>query len=452
MCSTMGAVTPVPTDPGIRVSLDIGYGLSFFDPAAVRLSPTSVDEFRITSLMAHTTDLSEDEMCSRTTMTRAPKQTESAEHGVVYKSNDTFASWPFNGGMWRTEEGVVVAFLRHVCDYSVPEDLHDANVVRYGSVVSPVENRQNQLSHARIETYGKIASARTRDGGETWEQAGVISDNVETSETVLYDETPAMEQHDFRDPNVLLACWSAPNSAAANAVPWVKVSGDAGETWSDPTRLPTFNFRRIQGRPSYLVRPDGTLLLMLTGKRESDPHDVPIVYASFDGGENWSYLSQITQSEKYRTLCPSPVLLDDGRIVAAVRCKVSVDCEWTEVYESPDGGRSWSFVTRLNDLGAPTQLLRHGDALVAVYGYRHPPYGIRARVSTDGGASWSREWILRDDGANYDIGYPRAVRLDNGTILTAYYFNREDESVAVDGGPRYVASTRFDPNELLKET
>lgn len=379
-------------------------------------------------------------------------QVDSAEHHVVYQAKDEFAAWPHNGGMWRTaDDGVVVGFLQHTCDYSVPEDLHDADVVRYGSVVSPVENKQNQLSHARVETYGNVASMRTRDGGESWSDAGIISDNVATSETVLYDETPEPGPWNFSAPDVLLACWSAPNSAANDAIPWFKVSEDAGETWSPPVRLPTFDFRRIQGRPSSLVREDGTLLLFLTGKRESDVHDVPIVYASYDGGVNWSYLSQISGSDSYRMLCPSPVLLDDGTIVAAVRCKISVNCEWTEIHKSDDGGRSWSHVTRLNDLGAPTQLLRHDDALVSIYGYRHPPYGIRARVSTDDGVSWSDEWILRGDGANYDLGYPRAVCLDDGTILTSYYFNKSDDSVAVDGGPRYIASTRFDPEELLDD-
>jgi photosystem II stability/assembly factor-like uncharacterized protein len=344
---------------------------------------------------------------------------------------------------------VVVAFINHTCDYSIPEDLHDAQVVRYGSVVSPTENKQNQLSHARVESYGSVRAMRTRDGGETWEDAGVVADNVRTSEKVLYDETPTVEPRDFSDSSTLLACWSSPNSAAADAVPWIKISDDAGKSWTEPIRLPTFDYRRIQGRPSYLVRSDGTLLLMLTGKTESDPHDVPIVYASFDGGQNWTFLSRITGNDQYRTLCPSPVLLDDGTILATVRCKKSVDCEWTELYRSADGGRNWSFVSRVNDLGAPTKLLRYDDALVSVYGYRHPPYGIRARVSHDDGENWSQEWILRDDGANYDLGYPRAVVLDDGSILASYYYNRADESVTVDGGPRYIAATRFDPTELL---
>lgn len=378
------------------------------------------------------------------------KRIESADHSVVYHSNDEFSAWPFNGGMWNTNEGVVVAFITHSCDYSVPEQLHDAQIVRYGSVVSPTENKQNQLSHARIETYGSIQSMRSTDGGDTWVDAGVIADNIETSEQVLYNRIPATEPANYQDNNVLLSCWSAPNSASANAVPWVKTSTDNGKTWGEAVRLPTFDYQRIQGRPSYIVRPDGTLLLMLTGKTGTDPHDTPIVYASFNGGQDWSFLSKIDSSERYRMLCPSPVLLDDGTLLTAIRCKISVDCEWTELYRSEDGGREWSFVSRVNDLGAPTKLLHRDGVLIAVYGYRHPPYGIRARCSTDEGKTWSREWILRDDGGNYDIGYPRATILDSGEVLASYYFNKADEDIAVEGGPRHIAATRFDLEEILE--
>ncbi|MDI3290796.1 hypothetical protein QHF83_46210 [Polyangium sp. 15x6] len=40
------------------------------------------------------------------------------------------------------------------------------------------------------------------------------------------------------------------------------------------------------------------------------------------------------------------------------------------------------------------------------YGYRREPYGIRARVSGDGGRTWSTPVTLSDDGTNGDLGYP----------------------------------------------
>jgi len=60
--------------------------------------------------------------------------------------------------------------------------------------------------------------------------------------------------------------------------------------------------------------------------------------------------------------------------------------------------------------------------LVCAYGYRAEPYGIRAKVSTNDGESWSAEIRLRDDGLNWDLGYPRMVQRPDGKLVTAYYY------------------------------
>ena len=55
--------------------------------------------------------------------------------------------------------------------------------------------------------------------------------------------------------------------------------------------------------------------------------------------------------------------------------------------------------------------------LALTYGFRHAPYGIRARLSEDKGKTWSPEIILRDDGGNWDLGYPRTIQRDDGGWL-----------------------------------
>ena len=59
--------------------------------------------------------------------------------------------------------------------------------------------------------------------------------------------------------------------------------------------------------------------------------------------------------------------------------------------------------------------------LVMTYGYRGSPYNVRARVSYDGGESWSDEIILTSGGVNWDFGYTDSVELTDGRILTVYY-------------------------------
>jgi hypothetical protein len=72
--------------------------------------------------------------------------------------------------------------------------------------------------------------------------------------------------------------------------------------------------------------------------------------------------------------------------------------------------------------GSPPHLLKHSSgAIVMVYGYRAQPFGERAKVSRDGGKTWSDEIILRDDAPSGDLGYPASVELPNGDILTIYY-------------------------------
>ena len=59
---------------------------------------------------------------------------------------------------------------------------------------------------------------------------------------------------------------------------------------------------------------------------------------------------------------------------------------------------------------------------------RHPPFGIRAVLSEDDGRTWQTDCVqvLRTDGDNYDLGYPRSVQLKDGTIVTIYYYVTAD--------------------------
>jgi len=93
---------------------------------------------------------------------------------------------------------------------------------------------------------------------------------------------------------------------------------------------------------------------------------------------------------------------------------------------STDGGRTFLPWQRLGFRGHPLHALRlPDDRVLLTYGYRHPPYGIRARIlnpeCTD--ASDAPEIILRDDGGTTDLGYPWSVQLDATRVLVTYYFN-----------------------------
>lgn len=77
----------------------------------------------------------------------------------------------------------------------------------------------------------------------------------------------------------------------------------------------------------------------------------------------------------------------------------------------------------------------HDGRICLTYGYRSAPFGIRARLSDDGGKTWGKVIILRDDGGSSDLGYPRTIQRPDGEIVTTYYFNEQAET------ERYISHT-----------
>ena len=71
-----------------------------------------------------------------------------------------------------------------------------------------------------------------------------------------------------------------------------------------------------------------------------------------------------------------------------------------------------------------------------LYGYRHVPYGIRARVldAECTNPASAPEIVLRTDGGGVDLGYPWATMVTKDRALVVYYFNRSD-------GPRTIEGT-----------
>ena len=59
--------------------------------------------------------------------------------------------------------------------------------------------------------------------------------------------------------------------------------------------------------------------------------------------------------------------------------------------------------------------------IVLTYGRRQMPMGIRARISRDNGHTWSEEIVLREDGLDWDLGYPSTTENGKGELVTVYY-------------------------------
>ena len=219
---------------------------------------------------------------------------------------------------------------------------------------------------------------------------------------------------------------------------WIRTSDDSGETWNAPIRV------GISSPHGPILLANGKLLFFGKGDPsdlfEEERRDCPIVATvSGDGGTTWEGLGSVpiipeTRMDNYYE--PHVVELLDGRLLGMIRLQDRDDRLLEELGEvsfsmaqtlSVDGGHTWSLAEPLGFHGSPPHLLAHSSgALVCTYGYRQEPYGERAMISLDGGASWRFHYILRDDGPDPDLGYPSSIELSDGSIYTVYYQKIED--------------------------
>ena len=99
----------------------------------------------------------------------------------------------------------------------------------------------------------------------------------------------------------------------------------------------------------------------------------------------------------------------------------------------------------------PTRSCSSSGALLCSYAYRRTPFGIRACVSYDEGATWdiANEKIIRDDAVNGRISYPTAVQLEDDSVFAFYGINKaceplpEEEKINGDNVRVYLAGSRF---------
>jgi hypothetical protein len=377
-----------------------------------------------------------------------PRPAKQADHAIIYRNDGEFCSWPFTMGFFETASSLIVNFQRARANYG-DVDSPNHNVVGRGGAT--------------------LCSARSFDRGVTWDKEPLqehLGNTLEahdgSSESIL-----DLGAVDFTNRDTLVWTQSS-NFGTPNSRPYVRISKDAGRNWSRSYRLPLDGMPAASTNSSQMVRSDGRSLLMLTAVSQDGWSRRPMAFLSVPDQSTWRFLSFVTPKEDpygetdgdwaklassfafggHRWFYPRTVELRSGRILCTLRCQRSPQGDmWSEVYYSDDGGLTWGLRSRINDFGAPTSLVYMKDGrLVAVYGYRLPPYGVRAAVSEDEGLTWNPEVILRDDGGSWDLGYPQAIESTRGKVMAAYYFNSKDDRIQADGGVRHIARTIFTPD------
>lgn len=371
-----------------------------------------------------------------------------ADHAVVYRREDEFCSWPYTMGFWETADG---DFLQSFLSLTVVYD--DPNNINHDNLAARATDR-------------RMVTVRSKDRGRTWNGDNPIINMLDRgNDGGAVERLEQIAPVNYLDKNVLISNFGQ-NFGKPDARTYIQISKDSGETWSPKSFLPLDGLSSLTGLNSYLVRPDGRCLLFMFESAEDGWNRRPLVYGSLDGGTEFRFMSFITPQHDpkaeasgdwktshafggHRWFYPRAIMLPNGRILCTLRCQRDPrGTMWTEVYKSDDGGRTWAFLSRLNDWGAPGSMVRMSDGrLVVVYGYRLPKFGIRAVVSEDEGATWGSEIIVRDDGGSWDVGYPNAYEVEPGRIGAIYYFNSKDDPMQVvggsKGGVRHIARSIF---------
>lgn len=227
---------------------------------------------------------------------------------------------------------------------------------------------------------------------------------------------------------------------------WLLRSRDAGRTWQGPILPPHVgadNTPDIFGQPVHAYNRgamcegrDGRLYWVTAANTAVKPRRTEThLLVSSDQGLNWEYSSLVAADPKITFNESSLYETPKGDLVAFMRTADFND--HTVIARSTDHGKSFHPWQDAGWQGHPHYALRLPDKRVLlVYGYRHAPYGIRARILDEECTDFAAapEFILRDDGGNGDLGYPWASLLTKNRALVVYYFNQK-------GGTRHIAGT-----------
>lgn len=230
---------------------------------------------------------------------------------------------------------------------------------------------------------------------------------------------------------------------------YTRLSTDDGRSWTPHAFLPPVPGQAdlVPGvRPHFggpvrgraVERPDGTVLQAAYAVRPGTGRAASLLHASADGGLSWDYRGVIAEDPAAGFYEPGLQTLPDGRLIAFHRTGGLDDRLATAV--SDDEGRSWSAWTRHEVIGHPYDACPVGDGrLLLVYGHRHPPFGVRARLWDPAGEAIdeANEFVIRDDAPSPDTGYPWATMVGEGRALVVYY-------ICDDAGIRHIAASLLD--------
>jgi len=317
---------------------------------------------------------------------------------------------------------------------------------------------ESGTSHTDPNSY--LVMVRSRDGGQNW----TPEPSLIWAHPFGGSQDPCLLQ--LNDGSILCSSYAwalvASEVAVKNNSPlrhgnflflggYLVRSTDGAKTWTGPIVPPPVPGEvsvdpfgqpvSAYNRGALCEGKDGRIYWVTAANTQARPRVTRTeLFISEDKGLTWKYSCPVASDEKASFNETSLYQTPKGDLVAFMRTANFDD--HTCVARSTDNGKSFGLWQDTGWQGHPHYALRLPDnRVLLVYGYRHQPYGIRARIlnaeCTD--ANTASEIVLRDDGGNGDLGYPWAAMISKTEALVVYYFNKAN-------GTRHIAGTVLQVN------
>jgi len=312
---------------------------------------------------------------------------------------------------------------------------------------------EKNISHTDANSY--LVLVRSRDNGQTWSPtpelifAHPFGGSQDPCMVQLRDGTLVCTSYGWTPLNPEYAAGMTDTSQQGSfgfLGGYVLRSKDGGHSWQGPWRPPHIRSdpaTDLFGQPvaaynrgAMCESKDGRLYWVVAASTDPKPwRSETHLLVSSDQGESWKHSSPVATDPKVMFNETSLYETPKGDLVAFLRTENFND--HTAIARSTDHGKSFKPWQDAGWQGHPHYALRLPDQRVLlVYGYRHTPFSIRARVLDAECTNFAtaEEIILRDDGGNGDLGYPWATMISKRQALVVYYFNQGN-------GPRHIAGT-----------